>query len=103
MRQTSAWALPNLRASFRWRDDQRGHDGADEENRALAQEVLSTAYSKGQYKAGLDQLMKEAQAAKQAPGDVRGELRGAVTGNTPTPTAPSSGGGDAGWKVEPVQ
>ncbi len=71
--------------------------------RALAQEVLSTAYSKGQYKAGLDQLMKEAQAAKQAPGDVRGELRGAVTGNTPTPTAPSSGGGDAGWKVEPVQ
>lgn len=64
--------------------------------RGLAQEVLSTAYSKGQYAAAADQLMKEAAAAQQAPGAVRGEMRGAVTGQPqPTTAAPTGGGSQA--------
>lgn len=43
-----------------------------------ARELLATAWTKGQYKAGVDQLMKELNAASQAPGIVRKEFRDAV-------------------------
>lgn len=53
-----------------------------------ARELLSAAWSKGQFAAGIDQLMKEMAAARQAPGEVRQEMRGAVTGKK-EPSAPS--------------
>lgn len=45
-----------------------------------ARELLSSAWSKGQMEAGVDQLMKEMAAAKASPGMVREDMRGAVTG-----------------------
>lgn len=48
-----------------------------------ARELLSTAWSKGQIRAGIDQLMKEMNAASQAPGMVRQEFRDAVTKEQP--------------------
>ena len=44
-----------------------------------ARELLSSAWSKGQYKAGVDQLMQELSAARKAPGSVRKEFREAVS------------------------
>lgn len=53
-----------------------------------AREILETAYSKGQYAAGIDQLRKEMAAAKTSPGAVRKEFKDAVTGgDKPKPTA----------------
>ena len=43
-----------------------------------ARELLEAAWSKGQYAAGIDQLMKELQAARRSPGMVREEMRGAI-------------------------
>lgn len=40
-----------------------------------ARELLSSAWSKGQYSAGIDQLMKEMAAAKKSPDMVREDLR----------------------------
>lgn len=65
-----------------------------------ARELLSSAWSKGQYNAGVDQLLKEMNAASQAPGAVREEFRDAVkTGKDPVSGAiptidakPPSGG-----------
>ena len=45
-----------------------------------ARELLSTAWAKGQYKAGLDQLNQELIAAVKSPGAVREEFRSAITG-----------------------
>ena len=59
-----------------------------------ARELLASAWAKGQYRAGVDQLMKELQAARRAPGQVRSEFRSAVTGaeekpkDTAAPAAP---------------
>lgn len=58
-----------------------------------ARELLSSAWSKGQYRAGVDQLMKELAAARKAPGKVREEFREAVTGGG---EAGGTGGGGAG-------
>lgn len=58
-----------------------------------ARELLSTAWSKGQYAAGVDQLMKEMTAAQTSPGAVRQELRGAITGKDQgQPGAPAPSG-----------
>jgi len=50
-----------------------------------ARELLSTAWSKGQFRNGIDQLQLEMNAAYKAPGAVRKELRNAVTGKESTP------------------
>jgi hypothetical protein len=50
-----------------------------------AREVLSTGFSKGDYKAAVDQLQKEMEAAQASPGDVRKEFRKAVTGKEEGP------------------
>ena len=67
----------------------RGGVPSDQSDRE-AQELLQTAYSQGQYKAAVDQIMKEANAAQASPAAVRSELRGAITGRpsetTPPPT-----------------
>ena len=47
-----------------------------------AREVLSTGFSKGDYKAAVEQLQKEMEAAQASPGDVRKEFRQAVTGKS---------------------
>ena len=57
-----------------------------------ARELLAQAWSNGQYEAGIDQLMKELEAARKAPGMVREGFRGAVTGeNKPQ---------GSGWSAE---
>lgn len=60
-----------------------------------ARELLSTAWSKGQYNAGVDQLIKELNAAAASPAAVRQEFRDAVhEGQTaPSLTAPKPGEG----------
>jgi len=55
-----------------------------------ARELLSGAWSKGQYQAGIDQLMKEMHAARKSPGQVREELRGAITLTTIRQEAPAA-------------
>lgn len=50
-----------------------------------ARDVLSTAFSKGDYKAAVEQLQKEMEAAQASPGDVRKEFRQAVTGKEDKP------------------
>ena len=45
-------------------------------------EMLSTAKDQASYEAVVNQMMKELAAAQTAPGQVRGELRDAVTGKT---------------------
>lgn len=45
-----------------------------------ARELLGNAWSKGQYAAGVDQLMQEMAAARASPGEVRKQLRESVTG-----------------------
>lgn len=45
-----------------------------------ARELLSAAWSKGQIRAGVDQLMQEMSAAQKSPGQVREDMRGAIAG-----------------------
>ena len=45
-----------------------------------AREILETGFSKGQYKAAVDQMQKEIDAALKSPGQVRGEFREAISG-----------------------
>ncbi len=45
-----------------------------------ARELLAAAWSKGQYAAGVDQLMKELAAAQKSPPQVRSAMREALTG-----------------------
>jgi hypothetical protein len=47
-----------------------------------AREILSAAWSHGQYAAAVDMMMKEMEAARKSPGQVRGALRSAITGET---------------------
>jgi hypothetical protein len=69
-----------------------------------AREILSSAWSKGQYAAAVDQMMKEMNAAAQAPGMVRGEFNQAVkggkeisdaAGQVPSTEAPAKGAAPA--------
>lgn len=46
-----------------------------------AREILNKAWSSGQFSAGVDQMQKEIAAARKSPGAVRGEFRGAISGN----------------------
>jgi len=48
-----------------------------------ARELLSAAWSKGQYAAGIDQLRLEMEAAQRSPGQVRDEMRETTAGSTP--------------------
>lgn len=60
-----------------------------------ARELLSAAWSKGQFAAGVDQLLQEMAAARQSPGLVRQSFREAVTGQeggaAGRPDTPASG------------
>lgn len=60
-----------------------------------AREILTTAYSKGQYKAAVDVILKEIDAAKASPGQTKQELRdlSQAGGKPKTPAIP------AGWSV----
>lgn len=60
-----------------------------------ARELLAAAWSKGQYAAGVDQLMKELAAAQKSPAQVRGAMREAITGKNPAEEAPKGGYSDA--------
>lgn len=46
-----------------------------------AREILSAAWSQGQYAAAVDMMMQEMAAARKSPGQVRGALRSAITGD----------------------
>jgi hypothetical protein len=48
-----------------------------------ARELLSAAWNKGQYAAGIDQLRLEMEAAQRSPGQVRDEMRETTAGSTP--------------------
>lgn len=65
----------------------RGGVPSDQSDRE-AETLLQKAYSQGQYRAAVDQIMKEAVAAQKAPSAVREELRGAITGKPTDTTAP---------------
>jgi hypothetical protein len=72
-----------------------------------ARELLSAAWSKGQYKAGVDQLMQEMAAARKSPGQVRQSFREAVTGAeggaAGRPDNPASGpSGGKRWVFDPA-
>lgn len=67
-----------------------------------AREVLSTAFSKKDYRAGVEQLMAEMNAAQQSPEVVRKEFRETVTGKrTSTPGDIKSLVETSGQKYEP--
>lgn len=61
-----------------------------------AREILTTAYSKGQYKAAVDVILKEIDAAKASPTQTKQELRDLATGGK-SATPP---GIPAGWSVK---
>lgn len=65
-----------------------------------AREILSSAWSKGQYAAAVDMMMKEMDAARKSPGQVRGALRNAITGEADPSVDLESG---AQVKKMPVQ
>jgi hypothetical protein len=74
----------------------RGGAPSDQADRE-ATSLLEQAYSKGQYAAAVDQIMKEATGAQAAPATVREELRGAITGKpssfgVPTPEPQNQAG-----------
>lgn len=52
-------------------------------DREHAEQMLNKAMSQGQIEAGIKQLQREMVAAKEAPGEVRGEFREAITGKQP--------------------
>lgn len=54
-----------------------------------ARELLSGAWSKGQFRAGVEQLMKELAAAQRAPGAVREEMRSTISGRKAAPQGPA--------------
>lgn len=56
-----------------------------------ASQMLSTADGPQAFNAIMDQLDKEIQAAKVAPGQVRGSMRDAITSGTGKPSAPTAG------------
>lgn len=65
--------------------------GAPTEGRQeRAQSLLSTSYSKGQFRAGIAQLQKEMAAAQKAPGQVQEDLRKRYSGSA------GAGGGTEG-------
>lgn len=57
---------------------------ADKEH---AREMLSTAFSKGDYEAAVNQLLVEIDAARKSPGTVQREMRDRFTGKTSAPEA----------------
>lgn len=52
---------------------------ADKEH---AREMMDTAFSKGDYSAGVNQLLKEIDAARKSPGQVKSSMREGFTGKT---------------------
>lgn len=60
-----------------------------------AREILDTGFSKGDYKAAVEQLQQEIKAELEAPGTVKRNMRTFFTGKQPVPTAsvtaPASG------------
>lgn len=57
-----------------------------------AREILSTAFSKGQYQSAVNVILKEIDAAKQSPGQTKQELRELYKSGAGGERAPSSGG-----------
>ncbi|HEV2225071.1 MAG TPA: hypothetical protein VGR84_18915 [Candidatus Acidoferrales bacterium] len=77
--------------------------------RKRASDTLTEAYSKGQYKAAVDAMMAEAQAALTAPARTQGTMRqtfappGAGGGGQGQPGGPAGGGGvviQNGWRYD---
>lgn len=68
-----------------------------------ARAILDDAWSKGQFRTGIDQLLKELDAAQKSPGVVREEFRrGTDPGQSANPAGPSATtGGAGGWPVPP--
>lgn len=64
-------------------------------------EMLDTAFDQKSYEAVVDQMMKEMAAAQEAPGEVRKELRAAVTGKKDTEEKKTPAAD--GWSVKRVQ
>lgn len=74
-----------------------------------ARELLSTAWSKGQFNAAVDQMMQELAQARKAPGIVRREFKDAVTGEekkdalkTVTTSAPKKGDKSTSRSGKPI-
>lgn len=61
-----------------------------------AREIIDKAYSKGQYKAVVDLMKQEMEAARKSPGQVRAGMREAITGKGEE--KPQSGGPKVGEK-----
>lgn len=72
-----------------------------------AREILDKAWSGGQFEAAVGQMQKEIAAARQSPGAVRGEFRGAISGRTPgmaaVPDAPNTPVARTGLPVSQAQ
>lgn len=69
-----------------------------------ARELLSAAYAKGQYRAAVDVMSQEMEAAQASPGSVRQGFREGYGGAAPPPAAPpawapSAGPGGAGGDI----
>lgn len=58
-----------------------------------AREILSTAFSKGDYESGVAQLQKELNAALKSPGMAKASMRERAGGRQETPGMPSAPGG----------
>jgi hypothetical protein len=65
-------------------------------DKAKATDILSTAWSNGQFKAAIDQIEKEIKSGQAALKTTKGELRNQTTGNNSS--TPSDG-----WKIEEVK
>ncbi len=83
----------------------------NESDKAHAREVLDTGFSKGDYRAAVDQLMKEINAELKAPGSVKAGMRSLLTGKgeepaAPAPSKPAAAAAPASkgvWKMEKIQ
>jgi hypothetical protein len=66
-----------------------------------AREVLSTAFSKGDYAAGANQLKVEVDTELRSPGSVKRRMRSEFTDQA-EPQAPIAAPAQGGWRVTPV-
>jgi hypothetical protein len=65
-----------------------------------AREIFTTATGPAAYKAVLDQIAREMEAARRSPGQVREEFRRGHTGATAPPPPTVSTKANDGWKIE---
>lgn len=68
-----------------------------------AREILDMAWSKGQVRAGIDQMMQEMDAALKSPGATQQEFRQRYGSTGGAPEVGSTPQSDEGWSIKPVR